>query len=121
MNAMARYRTAGGRVGFGLLEENRIVEYEGDLFEQPGRREDIPRETITLLSPCAPPRSSRWEQLSCASRQAGQQVPKIHPLFLIKPGSSVAVPAIRSTGPQAIRARIAYEGELGLSSAALQG
>jgi len=31
----ARFRSNDGRVGFGILDADRIVEYEGDLFDSP--------------------------------------------------------------------------------------
>jgi 2-keto-4-pentenoate hydratase/2-oxohepta-3-ene-1,7-dioic acid hydratase in catechol pathway len=98
-----------------LLEENRIVEYEGDLFDQPeptGRT--IPREPITLLSPCAPTKIvALWNNFHALAAKLGKQVP-VHPLFLIKPGSSVAGPGDPIRRPASYSGKIAYEGELGI-------
>ena len=31
----ARFRSQEGRIGFGVFADDRIVEYEGDLFDSP--------------------------------------------------------------------------------------
>ena len=115
MTQWARYRAADGRVGFGLLEEDRIVEYEGDLFDEPRPTgATIPRETITLLSPCAPTKIvALWNNFHALAAKLGKQAP-IHPLFLIKPGSSVAGPGDPIRRPASYKGKIAYEGELGI-------
>ena len=50
----ARFVSKDGRSGFGMVEDARIVEYEGGLFGSPrpaGRT--VPRDGCTLQSPCA--------------------------------------------------------------------
>ncbi len=115
MTQWARFRSADGRVGFGVLEENRIVEYEGDLFDAPRPTgATIPRESITLASPCAPTKIvALWNNFHALAAKLGKQAP-IHPLFLIKPGSSVAGPGDLIQRPAGYKGKIAYEGELGI-------
>jgi 2-keto-4-pentenoate hydratase/2-oxohepta-3-ene-1,7-dioic acid hydratase in catechol pathway len=115
MTQWARYRAVDSRIGFGVLEEDRIVEYEGDLFDQPRPTgATIPRETITLLSPCAPTKIvALWNNFHALAAKLGKQAP-IHPLFLIKPGSSVAGPGDLIQRPASYNGKIAYEGELGI-------
>jgi len=115
MTQWARFRSADGRVGFGVLEENRIVEYEGDLFDAPrSTGATIPRESITLASPCAPTKIvALWNNFHALAAKLGKQAP-IHPLFLIKPGSSVAGPGDLIQRPAGYKGKIAYEGELGI-------
>jgi 2-keto-4-pentenoate hydratase/2-oxohepta-3-ene-1,7-dioic acid hydratase in catechol pathway len=115
MTQWARYRAVNGRIGFGMLEEERIVEFEGDLFAEPRPTgATIPRETITLLSPCAPTKIvALWNNFHALAAKLGKQAP-IHPLFLIKPGSSVAGPGDPIQRPASYNGKIAYEGELGI-------
>jgi 2-keto-4-pentenoate hydratase/2-oxohepta-3-ene-1,7-dioic acid hydratase in catechol pathway len=115
MTQWARFKSANGRVGFGTLEEDRIVEYEGDLFDEPRPTgATTSREMITLLSPCAPSKIvALWNNYHALAAKLGKQVP-IHPLFLIKPGSSVAGPGDVIQRPASYKGKIAYEGELGI-------
>ena len=115
MTQWVRFKSPDGRVGFGTLDEDRIVEYEGDLFDEPkptGAR--IRREAITLLSPCAPTKIvALWNNFHALAAKLGKQAP-IHPLFLIKPGSSVTGPGDPIQRPASYKGKIAYEGELGI-------
>lgn len=115
MTQWARYRTADDRVGFGVFEEDRIVEYEGDLFDAPRPTgTTIPRETVTLLSPCVPTKIvALWNNFHALGAKLGKEAP-IHPLFLIKPGSSMAGPGDLIQRPASYKGKIAYEGELGI-------
>ncbi len=115
MTQWARYRAADGSVGFGVLEEDRIVAYEGDLFDEPRPTgATIPSETITLLSPCAPTKIvALWNNFHALAAKLGKQAP-VHPLFLIKPGSSVAGPGDPIQRPVSYKGKIAYEGELAI-------
>jgi 2-keto-4-pentenoate hydratase/2-oxohepta-3-ene-1,7-dioic acid hydratase in catechol pathway len=115
MTQWARYRTVDGRVGFGVLEETRVVEYEGDLFGKPRPTgAAISSETVTLLSPCAPTKIvALWNNFHALAAKLGKQAP-VHPLFLIKPSSSVAGPGDLIRRPASYKGKIAYEGELGI-------
>jgi 2-keto-4-pentenoate hydratase/2-oxohepta-3-ene-1,7-dioic acid hydratase in catechol pathway len=115
MTQWARFKSADGRVGFGVLEEDRIVEYEGDLFDKPRPTgATIPREKIALLSPCAPTKIvALWNNFHALAAKLGKQEPN-HPLFLIKPASSVAGPGDPIRRPASYTGKIAYEGELGI-------
>ena len=115
MTQWARYRVADGRVGFGTLEAERIVEHEGNLFEEPRPTgSTIRMDTVTLLSPCAPSKIvALWNNFHALAAKLGKQAP-VHPLFLIKPGSSVAGPGDLIQRPASYKGKIAYEGELGI-------
>jgi 2-keto-4-pentenoate hydratase/2-oxohepta-3-ene-1,7-dioic acid hydratase in catechol pathway len=115
MTQWARFKSADGRIGFGVLEEDRIVEYEGDLFDEPGPKGvTIPRANVTLLSPCAPTKIvALWNNFHALAAKLDKEAP-IHPLFLIKPGSSVAGPGDPIRRPASYKGKIAYEGELGI-------
>lgn len=115
MTQWARFKSANGRVGFGVLKDDWIVEYAGDLFDDPrptGAR--IPRESISLCSPCAPTKIvALWNNFHALAAKLEKAVPA-HPLFLIKPGSSVIGPGDPIRRPASYRGKIAYEGELGI-------
>src|SRR4030081_2850030 len=115
MTQWARYRAADGRTGFGTLEGERIVEYEGDLFKRPtATGSTIPRDKVTPLSPLTPSKIvALWNNFHALAAKLGKQVP-VHPLFLIKPGSSVAGPGDPIQRPASYTGKIAYEGELGI-------
>jgi 2-keto-4-pentenoate hydratase/2-oxohepta-3-ene-1,7-dioic acid hydratase in catechol pathway len=89
----ARFRSNDGRDGFGIFEEGHIVEYEGDLFDSPrpaGRT--IPMNACTLRSPCTPSKMvALWNNFHALAAKLGKQAPA-HPLFLLKPGTSVIGP-----------------------------
>lgn len=115
MTQWARYRAADGQVRFGALDGERIVEYEGNLFEKPRLAGSTVRaDTVTLLSPCVPSKIvALWNNFHALATKLGKQAP-VHPLFLIKPGSSVAGPSNPIQRPASYKGKIAYEGELGI-------
>src|ERR1700681_3517873 len=114
MTQWARYRAADGRLGFGTLEAERIVEHEGNLFEEPRPTgSTIRMDAVMLLSPCAPSKIvALWNNFHALAAKLGKQAP-VHPLFLIKPASSAAGPGDPILRPASYRGKIAYEGELG--------
>jgi 2-keto-4-pentenoate hydratase/2-oxohepta-3-ene-1,7-dioic acid hydratase in catechol pathway len=111
----ARFRSGDGRGGFGVFEDSHIVEYAGDLFDSPrptGRT--IAREAFTLQSPCMPSKIvALWNNFNALGVKLGKQAPA-HPLFLIKPGTSVIGPGDPIRRPTGYEGKIAYEGELGI-------
>ncbi len=111
----ASFRSDEGRSGFGVLEGTRIVEYEGDMFGSPqpsGRA--VPRDGCTLQSPCAPSKIvALWNNFHQLKLKLGKQTP-VHPLFLLKPGTSVIGTGEPIRRPTGYTGKIAYEGELGI-------
>ena len=111
----ARFRSADDRTGFGVLEGEDFVEYEGDMFgaSRPVGR-TIGRGAFALLSPCAPSKIvALWNNFHELSIKLGKSVPT-HPLFLIKPGTCVIGPEEPIRRPAGYAGKIAYEGELGI-------
>jgi 2-keto-4-pentenoate hydratase/2-oxohepta-3-ene-1,7-dioic acid hydratase in catechol pathway len=115
MTRWARFRSDDGRVGFGAFEDDRILEYAGDLFGSPQPTgTTIRRGTFTLLSPCVPSKIiALWNNFHALATRLGKAAPA-HPLFLIKPGTSVIGPAEQIVRPTGYGGKIAYEGELGI-------
>jgi len=111
----ARFRTKDGRIGFGAFEDTHIAEYEGDLFGAPratGRT--IARDQCTMTSPCTPSKIvALWNNFNALRMKLGKTAPS-HPLFLIKPGTSVIGPDEPIRRPAGYAGKIAFEGELGI-------
>ena len=112
----ARFRSDDARTGFGALDGGgRIAEYEGDLFgaSQPTGRA-IERGGYALLCPCTPSKIiALWNNFHALSGKLGKAAPA-HPLFFLKPGTSVVGPDDKIRRPASYAGKIAYEGELGI-------
>jgi 2-keto-4-pentenoate hydratase/2-oxohepta-3-ene-1,7-dioic acid hydratase in catechol pathway len=111
----ARFRSNDGRIGFGAFADTHITEYEGDMFGAPrpaGRT--LARGAFTLESPCTPSKIvALWNNFHALREKLGKSAPT-HPLFLIKPGTSVIGPNAPIRRPAGYTGKIAYEGELGI-------
>jgi 2-keto-4-pentenoate hydratase/2-oxohepta-3-ene-1,7-dioic acid hydratase in catechol pathway len=115
MTRWARFKAADGRVGFGALNEQGIAEYQGSVFERPTPTgSTIPHGAFTLLSPCTPSKIiALWNNFHALTAKLAKQAPS-HPMYLIKPASSLAGPDEPIKRPLAYKGKIAYEGELGI-------
>jgi 2-keto-4-pentenoate hydratase/2-oxohepta-3-ene-1,7-dioic acid hydratase in catechol pathway len=116
----ARFRSKDGRIGFGALDGGRMAEYEGDLFgaSRPTGRSIASGEfasgEFTLLCPCSPSKIvALWNNFHALSIKLGKAPPP-HPLFFIKPGTSVIGPDDAIRRPAGYTGKILYEGELGI-------
>jgi 2-keto-4-pentenoate hydratase/2-oxohepta-3-ene-1,7-dioic acid hydratase in catechol pathway len=111
----ARFRSSDAEVGFGILENAHITEYQGDMFgaaRPTGRR--IERAQCILQSPCLPSKIvALWNNFHALKLKLGKSAPT-HPLFLIKPGTSVNGPEAAIRRPKGYDGKIAFEGELGI-------
>jgi 2-keto-4-pentenoate hydratase/2-oxohepta-3-ene-1,7-dioic acid hydratase in catechol pathway len=115
MTRWARFRSNDGQTGFGIFEETRILEYEGDFFAgaQPTGR-TFAQDEFTLQSPCTPSKIvALWNNFKALAIKLGKAAPA-HPQFLIKPGTSVIGPNEPIRRPTGYAGKIAYEGELGI-------
>jgi 2-keto-4-pentenoate hydratase/2-oxohepta-3-ene-1,7-dioic acid hydratase in catechol pathway len=110
----ARFRSET-RVGFGILENDHILEHEGDMFEapRPTGRSLAPR-SFALLSPCTPGKIvALWNNFHALAAKIGKPAPA-HPLFFIKSATSVIGPHEAITRPPGYAGKIVFEGELGI-------
>jgi 2-keto-4-pentenoate hydratase/2-oxohepta-3-ene-1,7-dioic acid hydratase in catechol pathway len=102
-------------VGFGILENDHILEYEGDMFDAPratGR--SLAPDDFTLLSPCSPSKIvALWNNFHALAAKIGKQAPR-HPLFFIKSATSVVGPHEAIARPRGYAGKIVFEGELGI-------
>jgi 2-keto-4-pentenoate hydratase/2-oxohepta-3-ene-1,7-dioic acid hydratase in catechol pathway len=115
MKSWIRFRLAHGRTGFGVLENHRVTEYEGDMFGDAVPSANVLSfDDVTLLNPCVPTKVvALWNNFRALSEKLGKAAPS-HPLFLIKPSTSVIGPGEPIQRPQAYGGKIAYEGELAI-------
>jgi 2-keto-4-pentenoate hydratase/2-oxohepta-3-ene-1,7-dioic acid hydratase in catechol pathway len=115
MKSWIRFRHADGHIGFGVLDNHRVTEYEGDMFVDPVPcAEAHSVDDVTLLSPCLPTKVvALWNNFHALSEKLGKAAPA-HPLFLIKPPMSVIGPGEPIRRPKDYGGKIAYEGELAI-------
>jgi 2-keto-4-pentenoate hydratase/2-oxohepta-3-ene-1,7-dioic acid hydratase in catechol pathway len=115
MKLWIRYQMEDGAIGFGVLEGDIVTQYQGDMFGTAvatGRVLELGR--LTLLSPCVPSKVvALWNNFHALAAKLGKTVPK-HPLFLLKPSTSLAGPHDQIRRPAGYTGKIAYEGELGI-------
>lgn len=111
----ARFRSADGRTGFGVLDGEYIVEYEGEMFgaSRPSGR-TLERGGFALSSPCSPSKIvALWNNFHALTAKLGKPAPT-HPMFLLKAASSVIGPGELIQRPSGYAGKILYEGELGI-------
>lgn len=115
MQTWIRFQTGHGNIGYGRLEGDRVIEYDGYGFDQPSPTGAVlARSEITLLSPCEPGKVvALWNNFHALAKKLEKPVP-LHPLFLIKPASSLAGPGDAIRRPASYAGKIVYEGELGI-------
>lgn len=115
MNAWIRYKAHDGRIGFGQLNGDVVHRYRGDLFAQPeSTGESLRLDQLTLLSPCDPGKIvALWNNFHALAKKLEKAVPS-HPLFLIKPSTSVCGTGAEIRRPRSYGGKIVYEGELGI-------
>ena len=110
-----RFITAEGRTGFGTLQGAIIAEYSGAMFDSPrDSTTSVDAASVTLLAPCVPSKMiAMWNNFRALAAKLGKQAPT-HPLYLIKPGTSIIGPDDSILRPVHYTGKIAYEGELGI-------
>ncbi|ABF11228.1 2-keto-4-pentenoate hydratase/2-oxohepta-3-ene-1,7-dioic acid hydratase in catechol pathway [Cupriavidus metallidurans] len=110
-----RFRSPRGDTGFGLVDGDRVIVYDGPGYT--GSKPTgavLPRDEVHLLAPCEPGKIvALWNNFHALARKLEKPVP-LHPLFLMKPASSLAGPGDAIERPASYRGKIVYEGELGI-------
>jgi 2-keto-4-pentenoate hydratase/2-oxohepta-3-ene-1,7-dioic acid hydratase in catechol pathway len=114
MSLWARFRTAD-RVGFGMLQENRLLEHAGDMFCAPhSTGEYLDAGDFTLLAPCTPGKIvALWNNFHALAAKTGKAAPS-HPLFFLKSSTSAIGPRESIRRPAGYTGKIVFEGELGI-------
>ena len=115
MTRWVRFRSADGRIGFGTVDRDQILEYAGDMYgtrAPTGNVLALPE--VTLLRPCSPSKIiALWNNFHALAAKLGKTAPK-YPLFLLKPASCSIGPGEVIRRPAAYTGKIVYEGELGI-------
>lgn len=115
MKTWTRYKFGNGRIGFGTIEHERIYEYDGDMFGKayPTGASFI-ADMLTTVAPCQPGKViALWNNFHALAAKLEKPAPA-HPMFLIKPSTSLAGPGDAIQRPRSYSGKIAYEGELGI-------
>jgi 2-keto-4-pentenoate hydratase/2-oxohepta-3-ene-1,7-dioic acid hydratase in catechol pathway len=114
MSHWARFRAAD-RVGFGILNGDRLLEHEGSMFAEPrstGRY--LEAGEFTLLAPCVPGKIvALWNNFHALAAKIGKAAPS-HPLFFLKSATSAIGPLEPIRRPAGYAGKIVFEGELGI-------
>ena len=100
---------------FGVLEDDSVIEYEGDLFGECTRTAQAYRlDDVSLLPPCRPSKIvALWNNFFALAEKQNNDIPTA-PLYFIKPPSCVIGPNASIEKPAAYSGKVFYEGELGI-------
>ncbi len=115
MSKWVRFAPTGESLAFGTLDGDRISEYAGEFFgdKRPTGR-TFTLAQVRLGSPCAPSKViALWNNFHALSQKLGKAAPS-HPLFLIKPATSVTGTDTVIRRPSHYDGKIVFEGELGI-------
>lgn len=108
----ARIKTAEGPVLTGVIA-NAMLHPRAALGSEDKVGPAVSLDGVTMLPPCLPGKFiGLWNNFHAAATQNGLSAPT-HPLFFLKPLSSLAGPGCTVTLPTDI-GRVIYEGELGV-------
>jgi len=106
---------AEGQQGFGTLEGDTIIEWQGDMFA--GARMTsrcFGLAQVRLLPPCQPTKMiGLWNNFRERAARENLHRPE-HPLYFLKSNSSFAGPGDRIRRPAGYRGQVVFEGELGI-------
>ena len=115
MTRWVRFQRPDKAIRFGTLDGDRVVEHAGVLFgESEPTGVVFAASDVALLAPCMPTKIvALWNNFHALGAKLGKKAPA-HPLFLLKPTSSLAGPGDAIRRPPSYSGRIAFEGELGI-------
>ena len=102
-----------GAVGFGSIEDDRILRHDGDLFDAPrATGETIALADVEWLPPCVPGKIiGLWNNFRAAAGKNGWATPA-EPLYFLKSPSSATGHLQPIAVPSSYDGRVVYEGEL---------
>jgi 2-keto-4-pentenoate hydratase/2-oxohepta-3-ene-1,7-dioic acid hydratase in catechol pathway len=108
----ARAKAADGRILTGVVEDDQLHP-RASLGDATAAGPATPLAEMTLLAPCVPGKFiGLWNNFHAAADRNGL-TPPAHPLWFLKPASSLAGPGASVAMPEAA-GRIIFEGELGI-------
>jgi len=113
-----RFRRPDGDAAYGRLDErdaDRVIEFDGAGYTDPRPTGNTySHAALELLAPCEPGKIvALWNNFHALAARLEKSVPE-HPLFLLKPASSLAGPGDAIRRPSGYTGKIVYEGELGI-------
>lgn len=115
MTIWVRFQTADGAIALGTLQGDRIALHAGaDFADARPTGATLALAEVRLLAPCTPTKVlALWNNFRALGEKLGKAAP-VHPLFLIKPATSVIGTGEVIRRPARYAGKIAFEGELGI-------
>ena len=100
---------------FGVLEDNIITVYEGDMFNNPSKTDiTLKVDDVTLINPCKPSKMiALWNNYQSLATEKGLSKPN-NPLYLNKAISCIIEQGENIIRPKTYTENIFFEGELGI-------
>jgi len=107
--------THNGKSGFGQVEGERVMVYEGEMFVEPRRAgTDIALVDVSIELPCRPGKFiALWNNYYAQAAKQNLAIPS-EPLYLIKSPNSYCAHEHAIPSPIGYDGRVVYEGELGI-------
>jgi 2-keto-4-pentenoate hydratase/2-oxohepta-3-ene-1,7-dioic acid hydratase in catechol pathway len=107
--------TRGGKPGFGQLEGDRVIVYEGEIFEEPRKAgAELALADISIDLPCRPGKFiALWNNYHAQAAKQNLAIPA-EPLYFIKTPNSYCAHEHTVPSPTGYDGRVVYEGELGI-------
>jgi len=104
-----------GKPGFGQVEGERIMVYDGEMFAAPRRLgTELALADVVLDLPCRPGKFiALWNNYHAQAVKQNLAIPA-EPLYLIKTPNSYCAHECPVPAPASYDGRVAYEGELGI-------
>ena len=115
MTIWVRFQTADGAIALGTLQGDRIALHAGaDFADARPTGATLALAEVRLLAPCTPTKVlALWNNFRALGEKLGKAAP-VHPLFLIKPATSVIGTGEVIRRPARYAGKIVFEGELGI-------
>jgi 2-keto-4-pentenoate hydratase/2-oxohepta-3-ene-1,7-dioic acid hydratase in catechol pathway len=100
---------------FGLIENNIVTVYEGDMFNNPSKTDvRLKVEDVTIVNPCKPSKMiALWNNYQSLATEKGLSKPN-NPLYLNKAISCIIEQGDNIIRPKTYTENIFFEGELGI-------
>jgi 2-keto-4-pentenoate hydratase/2-oxohepta-3-ene-1,7-dioic acid hydratase in catechol pathway len=100
---------------FGVLEDNTVTVYEGDMFDSPLKTNvTLKLEDVTIVNPCKPSKMiALWNNYQSLATEKGLSKPN-NPLYLNKAVSCIIEQGDNIIRPKTYTENIFFEGELGI-------
>ena len=100
---------------FGILKDNIVTLYEGDMFNNPLKTDvTLKAEDVTIINPCKPSKMiAMWNNYQSLATEKGLSKPN-NPLYLNKAVSCIIEQGDNIIRPKTYTENIFFEGELGI-------